>query len=68
MFVKVVNIIILIMSNLLSKYKRIPTQADLARKFKVTEAYISMILSGKRKNPTLLKKITKIINDHLKAA
>jgi transcriptional regulator with XRE-family HTH domain len=29
------------------------TQAELARKAKLTEAYISTLLSGKRKNPSL---------------
>jgi transcriptional regulator with XRE-family HTH domain len=39
------------------------TQAELAKKADVTEAYISMLESGTRKNPSLpaLKKIAKAL-------
>ena len=40
------------------------TQAELARKAKLTEAYVSQLLSGKRKNPSLptLKRIAKALD------
>ncbi len=39
------------------------TQAELARKTKLTEAYVSQLLSGKRKNPSLptLKKLARAL-------
>ena len=61
MFVKNLNNTYAIIVNHLLKYKNIPTQADLARKFKVSEAYISMLLSGKRSNPALMKRLPKLL-------
>jgi transcriptional regulator with XRE-family HTH domain len=39
------------------------TQADLARRAELTEAYVSQLLRGKRKNPSLavLKRIAKAL-------
>jgi DNA-binding Xre family transcriptional regulator len=39
------------------------TQAELARKAKLTEAYVSQLFQGKRKNPSLevLKRIAKAL-------
>ena len=39
----------------------------LADKLKVTEAYISMLLNGKRKNHKMLKKISELLKDHVKS-
>lgn len=40
------------------------TQAELAKKAKVTEAYISQLLKGKRKNPSLaiLKRLARALD------
>jgi len=39
------------------------TQAELAKRAKVTEAYISQLLKGKRKNPSLeiLKRLARAL-------
>jgi HTH-type transcriptional regulator, competence development regulator len=39
------------------------TQAELARKAELTEAYVSQLLQGKRKNPSLavLKRLAKAL-------
>ena len=40
------------------------TQAELAKKAKVTEAYVSQLLKGKRKNPSLaiLKRLARALD------
>jgi len=43
-------------------------QSEIARRLGVSQAYINMLLSGKRTNPAMMKKINRILKDHLKAA
>ncbi len=52
----------------LKNYKNIPSQRELANILGITEAYVSMLLSGKRRNPDMLSKLKELIKKHLKAA
>ena len=52
----------------LKNYRNTPTQRKLAREMGVTDAYISMLLSGKRNNPEMLEKLKELIKKYMKAA
>ncbi len=45
--------------------KNIPMQRELSKELGVTDAYVSMLLSGKRKNPKMLEKINNILERKL---
>ncbi len=52
----------------LKNYKNTPTQKQLAAEIGITEAYVSMLLSGKRKNTEMLTKLKELLKKHMKAA
>lgn len=52
----------------LKTYKKIPTQRSIAKKLGITEQYVSMIISGKRKSEKYFKLIRDLIEQSLKAA
>ena len=45
--------------------KNIPMQRELSKELGVTDAYVSMLLSRKRKNPKMLEKINNILERKL---
>lgn len=45
----------------IAREKKVLTQEELAKKLGITQAYLSMILSGKRKNTKVLNDLNQII-------
>ncbi|QQS35736.1 MAG: hypothetical protein IPM56_16065 [Ignavibacteriales bacterium] len=52
----------------LQNFKKIPKQKELALKLGWTEAYISLLLAGKRNNPKALAKLERAIKQSLSNA
>jgi transcriptional regulator with XRE-family HTH domain len=46
--------------------RNIPTQRELSKELGVTEAYVSMLLAGKRKSPKMLARINQILERKLR--
>ena len=46
--------------------KKIPMQKEISKELGVTDAYVSMLLSGKRNSPKMLAKINRILERKLK--
>jgi len=49
-------------------YQNIPNQKELAKRLGIANSYLSMLLSGQRKSPKMLKKLEKLISQFLNAA
>jgi transcriptional regulator with XRE-family HTH domain len=49
-------------------YHNLPTQKELARAMKVSQSYISQLLTGYRKTPKRLKQLNKLLEQLVKAA
>lgn len=56
------------MESIITNYKILPSQRELAKRLNVTDAYICMLLSGKRKNAKMLKKLKNILTQYNYAA
>ncbi len=46
--------------------RKLPTQREISKELGVSDAYISMLLSGKRNNPEMLDKIKRIVERKIK--
>ncbi len=46
--------------------KKFPYQREISKELGISDAYVSLLLSGKRKNPKMLEKINKVLERKLK--